>query len=161
MRGWWELNRTITLLFLLFFSLHLPEKNGCAQDIFLSWEPFQTQTNLEPTVPTPGNNWGKPTFLPRDIKDSARLPLSQDQWEDSKQDQENTWGAISWSFFSLSLSTLSNMEPRRDISGTERERSRLEMIRSLTSDFSDMPSRKRFQSVGEIFEPELKLGIEF
>jgi len=160
MRGWWELNRTITLLFLLFFSLHLPEKNGCAQDIFLSWEPFQTQTDLVPTAAS-GNNWKKSTFLSRDITDSARLPLSQDQWEDSKQDQENTWGTYSWSFFSLSLSTLSNMEPRRDISGTAQERSRLEMIRSLTSDFSDMPSRKRFHSVGEIFEPELKLGIEF
>jgi len=161
MKGWWKWLCSIPLLFAISFVLQLPEWNCFAQDVFLPGEPFHTQTDLAPTVPALENNWETPTFIPSDMTDSARLPRSQDPWEDSKQDQENTWGTYSWSFFSLSLSTLSNMEPRRDISGTAQERSRLEMIRSLTSDFSDMPSRKRFHSVGEIFEPELKLGIEF
>ncbi|WP_367359628.1 hypothetical protein [Syntrophus sp. (in: bacteria)] len=49
----------------------------------------------------------------------------------------------------------------RDISGRAEEKNRLEMLEALTSGFSDMSSRRRLQSLGEIFEPEVKLEITF
>jgi len=162
MKGWWKWLCSIPLLFAISFVLQLPEWNCFAQDVFLPGEPFHTQTDLAPTVPALENNWETPTFLPSDMTDSARLPRSQDPWEDSKQDQENTWGAINWSFFSLSLSTLDKQEPRRAIIRTPgEEKSRLEIIRPFTEDFSEMSSRKRFQYFGETIQPELKLKIEF
>jgi len=166
MKGWGSL-RKILLLLSIFVGLYLPAPIISAQEIFFNWEPFQPQTELAPTttnsLPLPGNNRGKPGFLTGDILDSDSAPPTQ-LWkkEDGQQEKVDKWAIRNWGLFSLSLSTLRNRIPKHDISGpVTNEKSRWEMMRSLTSDFSDMPSRERFQYFGEIFEPELKLGIEF
>jgi len=161
-RRLWKGNWMILLLVAIFFGLSAPEGTCSAQEI-LSWEPFHAQCRLSPTVPAPGTHLKKSLFFSADNPDSRPAPLIPGKENEDQREEENTWAIHNWGFFSLSLSTLNNRIPERDIriSGTAEEKSRMEMIRSLTSGFSDMSSRKRFQSFGEIFEPELKLGIEF
>jgi len=164
MKNWGSLRKI--LLLSIFFCLFLPAPTISAQEIFFNWEPFQTQTELAPTFnarPLSGNNLGKPGIPTGDILDSDSAHLTQ-LWkrENSEREKGDKWGTYNWSFFSLSLSTMHNRIPKHDISGpVMNEKSRWEMIQSFTSNFSDMPSRERFEYFGEIFEPELKLGIEF
>ncbi len=161
MRRWRKWIRTIPLFLAISVIFSFPAGSGCAQENSLFRGPFQTRIDLRPTVSSPENQGDKHLLLPGDITDSDIFPPSSARKEERNQGNKQTWGAYDWGFFSLSLSNLDNKDPRRDISGKMMGKNRLEMFRSLTSGFSDMSSRQRFQSFGEILEPEVKLKIEF
>jgi hypothetical protein len=161
-------NRQILPVVVISVGLHLPAFTVSAQDIFYNGEPFKTQTKLTPTAPAaaapvPKNDFRKPTDLlapDRMATDFETRVLPEGKHD--KKEKEDYWATYDLGIFALYLSTLRNRILEHDISGPMMsEKSRFEVMRSLTSDFSDLSSRERFQSIGEIFEPELKLGIEF
>lgn len=161
--------RRLLLTASIFLCLTMPAITGFAQEIFFNWKPFQPQAELAPAADallSPGSNLIKirPFFLPRDINDLYSLPTTpQFRKEEAGERGRNVqWAIYDRGVFSLSLSTLHKRIPERNISGTAtNEINRWEMMRSLTTNFLDMPSRERFQYFGDIFEPELKLKIEF
>lgn len=152
---------TVFPLVAIFFLLYLPAWNCCAQGGFSPRSPFHIRGDLLLSSPIQENDRVPPPFPPMDIPDSGMFPpLSPQEGEPSGKERQSS-DINSWSFFSLSLSPLENTGPMRDISGRAEEKNRLEMLEALTSGFSDMSSRRRLQSLGEIFEPEVKLEITF
>jgi hypothetical protein len=152
------------ILPLIAISIFLYASGFCsAQEILSNWEPFQPQAGLETTAPTPGkSNLNVPPIRPEDRLYFDRRPLFRGEEKNYMQDEDAKWSIYNWGWGSMSLSTMRTRILKRDISGkTTSEDKNLEMIRSLTTKFPDLPSREGFQYFGEMFEPELQLGIKF
>lgn len=158
-----EGNRRILLPVAIFIGLHFfSALSGFAQDSLFSWKPFSTRASLMPAVPVFESNMGKQTVPSKDVMNSDFELLNLRDREDVGKEPEGQWDIYDWGGVSLSLSTLRNKIIKRDISGPMmNEKNRFETIQSLASNFSELPSREGFQHIGEIFEPELKVGIKF
>jgi hypothetical protein len=162
MKSYWTCNRLILSLIALAFFLYSPAFCS-AQEILSNWEPFQPQPGLATIAPAPGkSSLDMPPIRPEDRLYFDQRPLFRGEEKKDRQDEDAKWSIYSWGWGSMSLSTMQNRIPKRDISGASSyEDNRWEMIKSLTTKFSDLSSREGFQYFGEMFEPELKLGIKF
>ncbi len=146
----------------IFISFCLSALHGFAEDAFFDRDFFSLQTDLLPTTPESplGEAFGlKPFLHPKEERKSAALSQSPETGTGEKPEK---WTLFTRGGFVFSLSTMRDPLLRFDISrpGMD-EPGRLERDRSWTSHFFDLPSGDSLQYFGEIFQPELQLGIEF
>lgn len=162
MRKGWQWKRSLLAPAAIFISFSLSALHGFAQDTFFDRDFFSLQTDLFPSaseLPLGEAFWLKSSLHPGEERNIAALPRSPEIGTGEKPEK---WALFTRGGFVFSLSTMRDPLLRFDISrpGMD-EPGRLERDRSWTSHFFDLPSGDSLQYFGEMFQPELQLGIEF
>ena len=84
--------------------------------------------------------------------------------ENSSEDRnyDGSWNILKYHNVKISVSHTETDQKTRDISQIQGDdNTKLNAIKSLPNSFLTSQYRDAFQSMGKIFEPEVKLGIEF
>jgi len=162
MRKGWRWKRNLLAPTAIFISISLLALPGFGQETFFDQEFFSLQTELLPSTPEVplGEIFGlKPSIHSGEERSIAALPRNP---EIGAGEKPGKWPLFTRGGFVFSLSTMRDPLLRFDISrpGMD-EPGRLERDRSWTAHFFDLPSGDSLQYFGEIFQPELQLGIEF
>ncbi|HYA14001.1 MAG TPA: hypothetical protein VEF33_06645 [Syntrophales bacterium] len=80
----------------------------------------------------------------------------------SDKNHEGSWNILKYHNVKISLSHSETDQKQRGIQQIQGDDStKVDAIKSLPNSFLNSQYRDTFQSIGKIFEPEVKLGIEF
>ena len=152
----------LTLIFFIF--LFFTASTGHSQGNVFDWEPFSIRSDLALNVPPAAGPERKITFMPdRQYETSDILERDAEIYvsdEDSKS--ETKWNRFNFRNLILTFSHFTTNPHEREITGPlSGKQSKWDTIKSLPMTFLNSPSQDTFESIGRIFEPEFKLGVEF
>jgi hypothetical protein len=78
------------------------------------------------------------------------------------KNHDGSWNILEYHNVRISISHTESEQKQRDLHQIQGDDStKLDAIKSLPTSFLTSQYRDTFQSIGKIFEPEIKLGIEF
>lgn len=78
------------------------------------------------------------------------------------KNHDGDWNILKFHNVKISISHTETDQKQRDLSQIQSDdNTKLNAVKSLPSSFLTSQYRDTFQSIGKIFEPEVKLGIEF
>ncbi len=145
---------TVALLFLIVMSA-VP---GHTAGMITVWEPFKTKTELGSyTVRAELNKM----FLFQDEFDKTESIIPLERYNADKR-TDGTWNILKYHNVSLSFSHLVIQEIQVDAYKSSGEGSKKwDVIKTFPSIFLTSPPKDTVESVGRVFEPEVKLKVEF
>lgn len=154
----------LNLLFFIVFFLFSTVGEGHSQGVVFEWETFQIRPDLALNVPVAAGPERKITFIPDGYSEISNiLERNIDICPpDADRKSETKWNRFNFRHLTLTFSRYATGQFEGRKTGLlDDKQSKWDTIKSLPATFLHSPSQETFESLGRIFEPELKLGIEF
>ena len=130
-------------------------QSGSAEPQSVYGERFTVKTEF-----ASGVEMDKTLFSKDDFSKSGNIVTIDSDTTDKKHEAD--WNILKFHNVKISISHTEADQKQRDIYQIQSDdNTKLNAIKSLPTSFLTSQYRDTFQSIGKIFEPEVKLGIEF